>query len=93
MRLIDADMLKTQNLIYKKTGEVECDMPTVDAIPIPKDATNGDMIKAIFPKYHFVESNIDSYGWTIEVMECEKWDIFFDRDWWNAPYVAESSRE
>lgn len=26
--------------------------PTIEAIPIPKDATNGDMIRAMFPKYY-----------------------------------------
>lgn len=26
--------------------------PTIEAIPIPKDATNGDMIKTMFPKYY-----------------------------------------
>lgn len=41
-----------------------------DGTPIPDNATNGDVIKAIFP-------NND----TVKVME-----IRMKGDWWNAPY-------
>lgn len=47
---------------------------------IPEDATNGDVIKAIFPKAKVWESSgkicVDGHG-------CFK---TFSIDWWNAPY-------
>mgnify|MGYP003414892209 CR=1 FL=1 len=53
--------------------------PTVDAIEIPKNVTNGDMIKIMFP---YIE---------IEGIECIAAQIgfgtsYFALDWWNAPY-------
>ena len=56
-----------------------------NAIPIPDNATNGDVIKAMFPTYDIeIEGNyvtcwIDEYKW-----------IGFNGDWWNAPYKTES---
>ena len=59
---------------------------TVQAIPIPKGATNGDIIKAMFPHSLF-EEHTDSDGYTWMIMwngidyQCD-----FDIDWWNSPY-------
>ena len=53
----------------------------VPAIPIPKGATNGDMIKALFPDADIslndscFEGVVNRYG--------------FDEKWWNAPYKKE----
>ena len=59
----------------------------VDAIEIPEDATNGDMIKAMFPNCEQKEHMNNGY-----------FEMYFDNDlrnasymrvsknWWNAPY-------
>lgn len=33
-------------------------LPTVNAVVIPDNATNGDMIKALFPKWEYRESTV-----------------------------------
>ena len=60
-------------------------MPTVQAIPIPNNATNGDVIKAMFP--------YDSYG--INGNEVHVFGVggngvwVFNLNWWNTPYEGE----
>lgn len=57
---------------------------TTRYVPIPDNATNGDIIKALFPKAEihdwYVENDyIDIYGVDYEALTvCRKW--------WNAPY-------
>lgn len=53
---------------------------------IPDNATNGDVIKAIFPKREVIEH--DTY---IEVAWGEGMDEF-DKDWWNSPYEPQEVR-
>ena len=56
------------------------DAPTVPAIPIPKNATNGDMLKAVFPEREVVEHDKHiEFAWGDGMDE-------FDKGWWNAPY-------
>ena len=63
-----------------------CDEPctklayrVANGTPIPDNATNGDVIKAMFPNseyeilYNTVSTDIDNGLW-------------FTLDWWNAPY-------
>ena len=67
------------------------DIPTHNAIIIPKGATNGDMIKAIFKPYKICE-----YEYSVHVYMTEEdfWNADYQMDynpnWWNAPYKAES---
>ena len=58
MRLIDSDMLFPDRDYYDNSpvsgyDAVSCSQidnaPTIRAIPIPEGATNGDVLKAIFP--------------------------------------------
>lgn len=58
----------------------------VDAIPIPQGATNGDMIKALFPNSEVFEPIVEDD--IIHVVFADKTDsaIGFDYSWWNAPY-------
>ncbi len=62
----------------------------VDAIEIPQNATNGDMIKAIFPN---AKVNVTKYSYVAEVKlpYHTKHDtgLLFDKDFWNAPYKGE----
>lgn len=50
--------------------------------PLPNNATNGDVIKALFPNGSQVK------GASIYVMNDNKSNIFYDFDWWNALYKA-----
>ena len=53
MRLIDADLAKEKigNLDgYGVIGRCLDELPTVQAIPIPINATNAEVLKALFPK-------------------------------------------
>ena len=52
---------------------------------IPKDATNGDMIKALFPDGSQVK------GASIYVMNDNKSNVFYNFDWWNATYKKETN--
>ena len=53
------------------------DVPIYKAILIPENATNGDMIKAMFPN--------------VSNSKLELVDVLKNaRSWWNSPYKAES---
>ena len=93
MRLIDADELNER---FESSCTTECaccpysddncglvhEADTVNAIVIPEGATNGDVIKAMFPNFH-----TDEMSHTIWVGYD---DMSFRKEWWNAPYKAES---
>lgn len=61
---------------------IQCS-PEVPAIPIPDKATNGDIVKAMFPEGHliqigyFIEFRINDMSWSVTL------------EWWNAPYRKE----
>lgn len=88
MRLIDADRIPfdmvMQNPFDEQSEKVEViekrkieQMPTVQAIPIPDNTTNGDVIKAMFPNISVYE-----HGSTYSVNN----EYNFNSTWWNAPY-------
>lgn len=58
--------------------------------PLPKDPTNGDMIKALFPD---AKVNVAKYSYVIEVKlpYHTEYDtgLLCDRGWWNSPYKEE----
>ena len=62
------------------------DFPTADAIPIPKGATNGDVIKAMFPN---VECGKDELGNVFIISSAQLGYIAFRESWWNTPYGKE----
>ena len=59
-------------------------LPTADVIPIPMGATNGDMVKSLFPSergeqyIHMTPTHLmyDGLDYLKE----------FRKEWWNAPY-------
>jgi hypothetical protein len=63
-------------------------IPSVDAIRIPENATNGDMIKAMFPdaqiNYHEKTDLVDGHV-TVFLKGCDTCQDY-SLDWWNAPY-------
>ena len=58
-------------------------------INIPNNATNGDVIKALFPNSEVCEPIIEDD--IIHIIFADKADsaIGFDYSWWNAPYKGE----
>ena len=62
------------------TNEERLDEFNHNAIIIPKGATNGEVIKAIFPNE--LLTSITSTLWWGDNMS-------FNKDWWNAPYKKE----
>ena len=59
----------------------EVEEKEVDAIEIPNGATNGDMIKAMFPNIE-----IEGIGGEIKCIAAQNGTSYFALDWWNAPY-------
>lgn len=60
--------------------------------PISDNATNGDVIKAMFPNIDFTEMTFTVHATTSVISNGVKGNISYDfwKDWWNAPYKAES---
>lgn len=59
---------------------------------LPKNPTNGDMIKAMYPDLIFCESMVEGYVNHVEgIIGRDKKDMYFDIDWWDAPYGREKS--
>ena len=95
MRLINADELTDVYTIYDDYGDKHTVIdasditgaPTINAIVIPKNATNGDMIKAMFSN---TESRLDENTGIMLI----KWEDgtckTFKEHWWNAPYKGVS---
>ena len=72
-------MLRDRNIVREQ--------PTVDAIPIFKGVTNGDIIKALFPNIIIYNSEkIDSIYTSIPFGKYIGANVDCMRDWWNAPY-------
>ena len=52
-----------------------------NCIEIPNGATNGDMIKTMFPNIE-----IEGIGGEIKCIATKNGTSYFALDWWNAPY-------
>ena len=52
-----------------------------NCIEIPNGATNGDMIKTMFPNIE-----IEGIGGEIKCIAAQNGTSYFALDWWNAPY-------
>ena len=61
-------------------------------IGIPKNATNGDMIKTLFPDIQVWEG-FGSWRGNIKVKGLGDGTRIFRDDWWSAPYKAESENK
>jgi hypothetical protein len=66
------------------------DIPIHNAIIIPRGATNGDMIKALFSDGRVIEREDGDIEYDIYVKGTFSFCILFDELWWDAPYKAES---
>lgn len=67
------------------------DIPIHNAIIIPNNATNGDVIKAMFPDaqidYHEKSDLVDAYI-TVFIKGCDTCQDY-SYDWWYTPYKSE----
>jgi hypothetical protein len=93
MRMIDADKYQKDLLSAYDDVSMEFEVldrqPLVSAIPIPNGATNGDMIKAMFPNAKTWEVTRDdvhcAYIEFKDICEIKS----FPLSWWNAPYKGD----
>ena len=86
MRLIDAD--DVDNHIVGSVNLSSC--PTINAISIPEDATNGDVIKAMFPNGKIIKTEDGDCGYEIYLDDTYSFCSWFDGLWWNAKYKGVS---
>ena len=61
------------------------DVPIHTAIIIPKNGTNGDVIKAVFPDCIIADFDNKHICCAFDMFEYE----YFNKKWWNAPYKAD----
>ena len=61
---------------------------TCEDIEIPNGATNGDMIKIMFP-----DIEIEGIGGEIKCIAVKNGTSYFALDWWNAPYKKGEKNE
>lgn len=84
MRLIDAN--DVDNHIVGSVNLSGC--PTINAIPIPEDATNGEVLKEVFPNakydYHEECELVDAHV-IVSINDCDTCQDY-SMDWWNAKY-------
>jgi hypothetical protein len=94
MRLVDVDELLSKGYEcvteFDKWGEAyNCEeldeLPTVNAIVIPENVTNGDMYLHMFPNAKVVGSEYHGVHDYI-VVEVGNDTVEFPMSWWNAPY-------
>ena len=93
VRLIDANAVDVSQTVKGISDFAECirdavqttldNAPTVDAIEIPKNVTNGDMIKIMFP---YIE--IEGIGGEIKCIAAQIGfgTSYFALDWWNEQF-------
>lgn len=85
-----ANNSREECLLYRDRNIVR-EQPTADVIPISEGATNGDMIKAMFPNaqidYHEKSDLVDDYV-TVFIKGCDTCQDY-SYDWWNALYMKE----
>ena len=90
MRIIDADRYQKDLLSAYDDVSIELEVldkqPLVSAIPISDGATNGDMIRAMFPN---AECGKDELGNVFIISSVQLGTIAFRETWWNAPYTLE----
>ena len=76
--------------VIKVASVRDNDIHIHNAVVIPKGASNGDMIKAIFPyafKGNYVESSEDMHDYV--TIYLGDYEMRVSYDWWYAPYKKE----
>ena len=99
IRVEDTKLYLAKNYIGGKKSLGQCldEMPTVNAIEIPDGATNGDVIKALFPNFICNEERKATRHLCNEEWKTTRhFNLYVEEhleitgvttsDWWNAPY-------
>ena len=61
---------------------------------VPDNATNGEVIQALFPKAKIFENESKTEYRYVDVFLCSEHDMnCFTKEWWNAPYRADKEAE
>ena len=99
MRLIDADIFVNDDRACEGIACKECpfhyddgckrcdfiqNYPTAPAIPIPENATNGDIIKALFSNVKWWVNEDNEVFTDHETINSNR--VAINADWWNSPY-------
>ena len=85
-RLYELILCHAEGANIKKPIEV---FREVNAIEIPNNATNGDVIKAIFPDAEIYDWGAE--GDYVDICGLDYEGITVCRKWWNAPYRREEN--
>lgn len=67
-------------------GATPSDAPTINAISIPEDATNGDVIKAVFPNIEREDNYGDADVYLLNGKSAYTPKLIAFKSWWNAKY-------
>lgn len=85
MRLIDADKLNPDRMTNKGTVAISqsqiAKAPTVQAVPIPENATNGEVMMLVFDSRYK-----DEYTSFVHLEVGNGYFIPIPKGWWNASY-------
>lgn len=81
----DYERVMNENVSYN--GSMHTAKAIKNGTPIPDNATNGDVINAMFPS---IESRLDEKTGIMLVKWADGTAKAFKTDWWDAPYKAES---
>lgn len=77
-------MIKVEDCV-KYSGKFSL-VPTYNAIIIPDNATNGDVIKAMFPNV-IIEESTDTLHLKYETVNSDPlFCVQVSKKWWDAPY-------
>ena len=61
----------------------------METINIPNNATNGDVIRMLFPNYFYAEGQTFTYIYVDEKhLKKGKYLVRYSTKWWNKPYKA-----
>lgn len=74
------------DVVFSQWEDDLAQLDTLDAIIIPKGATNGDMLKAMFPQLKTIGFMTTTKKKIVVALYPEDSFHDFDLDWWNAPY-------
>lgn len=81
---------RAQLLANDIVARVRDGQPIKGAIPIPDGATNGDMIKMLFPNLMVtVLSDAKPIPYVMVMGENYEFNNTYPLDWWNSPYKRE----
>jgi hypothetical protein len=82
---------ETYNYEYKLRKEAEFELFKLErnSIKIPPNATNGDIVKAVFPNGRVIDHEDGGIGFEIVIDKNYSFCSFFDGVWWNMPYRKE----